>query len=124
MNLYFFIVLVVAAFLLSGCTQVTIQSNGGVSTHWAWGFPVITIVADEHATIVKTTSLGLAQSPHTFNIGYLDEVFLVSGKACELVLFEPSTNNVSALERLINLNQSICTTVGELNHENKKSIRD
>jgi hypothetical protein len=102
--------------LLVGCTSVNIYSAGEVSTEWRLGFPLIKVETDGQSTVVKTQSFGFVSSPNATNIGYLNETFMVSGKECELVLFEPKTDDISDLRELVDLDNSICTSNEELHH--------
>jgi hypothetical protein len=117
MKLKYFLILLSIA--IEGCTNVNIYTNGGVSTKLYFGIPVIKVETGGSSSVIKTQSFGVVKSPSVFNIGYLNETLMLSRKKCEIVLFEPTTENLFELRKLININSSICTTNKEMEDDNE-----
>lgn len=101
-----FILVASSACVFAGCTSVTIHTEGKVSSNWYFGVPIINVDSETNSTLVETKSFGIVKSINTFNIGYMNELYFVSGKECELVLFNPNDLNINYLK---DISQSICS---------------
>ena len=102
------VTLFVFSFWLCGCTSVEIHNASSVETKWFIGFPVIEVTPGDQTTVIKSQSLGIVKSPNAFNVGYLNEIFMYSGKECELVLFEPRDKAIVGIKELYHEGLPLC----------------
>ena len=100
-----------ALIFISGCTHITVYTDGDVATERVFGFPLVRVDGNGGPIVVKASSWGVYKSPRTLNIGYVNEVFMLTDGKCELILFEPHCENLEEIISLIDVNKSICTTL-------------
>ena len=118
------ILLVLPACLQWGCAQVRVDAGPG-QTHieHRWGVLSVSINDNKSSHVVRMESVGIAQSPFGWSVGYAQQSWAALGDDCRLVIWVSEPEHLETARRLEASNKGVCV-VSPHNHQQEETHRE